>query len=307
MTRRRGFTLIELLVVIAIIAILIALLVPAVQKVRESAARAQCQNNLKQMGLGLHNYHDVNLKFPPGGDANKISAQAYMLPYIEQENVFKTIVFSQKANSPANAIPRGITIPIYLCPSDSRGQTPSNFGANSYAWNYGNGMVFNAPNQNGVFFFGGQSTKMLDITDGTSNTAAFSERRIGDFNNAVASNATDLFGNIGYPADVDQAVSMCAGIDPNNLAFQWRSDYGGYWLEAWHMTMYTHAGPPNMRSCGFPPDRMMMVANSNHTNGLNVGLCDGSVRYVSNGVSLTTWRAVGSRNGEEALGDDWNR
>jgi prepilin-type processing-associated H-X9-DG protein len=236
----------------------------------------------------------------------KIAAQAYILPYIEQENVFKTIVFSQKANSAANAGPRAQPLQIYLCPSDSRGAAPTNFGGNSYAFNYGNGMVFNIPNTNGVFYFGGQSTKMLDITDGTSNTAAFCERRFGDFNNAVATN-TDLFGNIGYPADVNEAVSMCAGIDPNNLAYQWRSDYGGYWLEAWHMTLYTHAGPPNMRSCGFPPDRMMMVANSNHTNGVNLALCDGSVRFIAGSISLATWRGLGSRNGEEHLGDDFNQ
>ncbi len=311
MTRRKtfarpAFTLIELLVVIAIIAILIALLVPAVQKVREAAARAHCQNNLKQIGVALHNYHDTNKHFPAGGDTKSIAAQAYLLPYIEQDSVYRTIDFTQTAGSAANAAPRGQKIPMYLCPSDPQGSVPAGFGGNNYVFNYGNDIKWAQTETNGVFYFGGNWTKFASITDGTSNTAAFSERRLGDFNNAIATDATDLFANIGYPGnDVNLAVSMCQGIDPKNLAYQWRSDYGGYWLQIFHMTLYTHAGLPNMRSCAYPPDRMMMVANSGHTGGLNLLLCDGAARFVSNSIGLATWRALGSRNGGEILGSDF--
>ena len=306
MARRNGFTLIELLVVIVIIAILIALLVPAVQKVRAAAARTQCSNNLKQIGLAMHNYHDTNKKFPPGGDVKSISAQSYLLPYVEQDNIYKTIDFTQTAGSAANAFPRAQTIPTYMCPADPQSTLPAGFGGNNYVFNYGSDIKWAQTDTKGVFFFGGKTTKFASIVDGTSNTAAFSERRMGDFNNATVSDATDLFANIGYPGDdVNLAVSMCQGIDPNNLAYQWRSDYGGYWIQIFHMTLYTHAGPPNMRSCAYPPDRMMMVANSGHPQGLNLLLCDGSVRYVSNSVSLATWRALGTRDGEEVLGNDF--
>jgi len=300
MIRRRGFTLIELLVVIAIIAILIALLVPAVQKVREAAARTQCTNNLKQIGLAMHNYHDGNKHFPPGGDVNKIAAQAYLLPYIEQQSIYKLIDFSKPANNAANATALSQVVPVYLCPSDPCAGMPMGFPGNNYVFNYGSDIKWGATDTQGVFFFGGQFTKFASISDGTSNTAAFCERRMGDFNNAIATNLTDLYANIGYPGDdVNLAVSMCQAIDPNNLAFQWRSDYGGYWIQIWHMTLYTHAGPPNMRSCAYPPDRMMMVANSGHTGGLNLLLCDGSVRFISNGISLANWRALGTRNGND--------
>src|SRR5260370_19613008 len=129
-SRRSGFTLIELLVVIAIIAILIALLVPAVQKVREAASRLQCKNNLKQIGLALHNYHGTNKSLPPGFRSKAASVDgdslgpgwgwgAYLLPYLEQENVFRQIDFTKDIAAPANAQARLTSLAVFLCPSDS--------------------------------------------------------------------------------------------------------------------------------------------------------------------------------------------
>jgi hypothetical protein len=277
-----------------------------VQKVREAAARAQCQNNLKQIGLALHNYHDANKKFPAGGDAKTISAHAYLLPYIEQANASKLIDFAQTANHANNAAARAQVIPIFRCPSDpNSGGVPAGWSGNNYVFNYGSDILWAQTMTQGMFFFGGASTRFADITDGTSNTAAFSERRLGDFSNAIATDATDLFSPGGSPADADAAYSACAALDPTNLAMQWRSDYGGHWLQLWHMTLYTHAGPPNSRSCAFPSTKQIMVANSNHSGVINVLLGDGSVRAVPNSVSIATWRALGTRNGGEVLGSDY--
>src|SRR5262245_21518920 len=115
MVRRSAFTLIELLVVIAVIAILIGLLAPVWQKVREAAARTQCQYNLKQIGLAMHSYHDSYKRLPPGGDASSFSAQAYLLPYIEQANLFKTISFTSAPVSTGNSLPDAQTVPVFVC------------------------------------------------------------------------------------------------------------------------------------------------------------------------------------------------
>ena len=228
-----------------------------------------------------------------------------MLPYVEQANVFKTIDFTQTPGNAANNGPKAQTIPVYLCPSDATGVFPAGFGGNSYVYNYGSDIMWNQSQTQGVFFFGGTSTRFADIIDGTSNTAAFCERRMGDFSNAIATDATDLFSPGGSPADANQAITMCQAVNPTNLAMQWRSDYGGYWLQNFHMTLYTHAGLFNTRSCAFPPDKMIMVANSSHPGGVNLCLCDGSVRYLPNSMSLTTWRALGTRDGREVLGSDF--
>jgi prepilin-type N-terminal cleavage/methylation domain-containing protein/prepilin-type processing-associated H-X9-DG protein len=303
---RSAFTLIELLVVIAIIAILIGLLVPAVQKVREAAARVQCTNNLKQIGLALHNYHNVWKRLPAGVDAKQFAAQARLLPYIEQDNVHRGIDFSVVADSAPNNAPKAARLSVYLCPSDPQSNPPAGWSGNNYVFNYGSDIRWAQTSTQGVFFFGGEATRLTDALDGTSNTAAFSERRLGDFSNSVATDKTDLFQPPSIPSNPDQAYALCQAIDPNNLTLQWRSDFGGYWIRGWHMTMYTHAAPPNARSCAFPANStMFMGANSGHTGGVNLLLCDGSVRFVPDSISLSTWRSVGTRNGGETLGNDF--
>jgi prepilin-type N-terminal cleavage/methylation domain-containing protein/prepilin-type processing-associated H-X9-DG protein len=304
-TRRSAFTLIELLVVIAIIAILIGLLVPAVQKVREAAARTQCENNLKQIGLAMHNYHGTYKRLPPGGDAKLFSAQAFLLPYLEQANLFNTINFSVAPVSAGNSGPDAQVVPVFVCPSDPQNALPDGMAGNNYVWNYGSDLQFFSSSTRGVFMFGNTKVTLLGITDGTSNTAAFCERRKGDFNNAVVTPETDLMTPPGSPTTPDEAATICNTFDASNPLYQWRSDFGAYWIQTYHWTLYQHVNLPNSRSCAFPPANCAMSANSGHTGGVNLLLCDGSVRFVADSINTNTWRALGTRNGSEVVSGDY--
>jgi prepilin-type N-terminal cleavage/methylation domain-containing protein/prepilin-type processing-associated H-X9-DG protein len=312
--KHRAFTLIELLVVIAIIAILIGLLLPAVQKVREAAARSQCSNNLKQLALAAHNYHDANGNLPPGRDANSISCLAYLLPYIEQDNVYRLVNFTASWNDPSNSAALGTSVKTFLCPSDPTNLVPAGWAGNNYRSNQGSGLLHGQPSTNPSDpnygmpapngpFVPTLTVKLTDITDGTSHTAAFSEHMKGDFNNGV-STPNDTFQPGTYPNTPDESVTMCRALDPNNLGLQGRSDVGAPWLQGYHSTTaYFHVAPPGDRSCMYPPGRIATTANSGHPNGVNVSMSDGSVRYVPYSVPLPTWRAMGSRNGGEVVND----
>jgi len=319
MARRHhsAFTLIELLVVIAIIAVLIGLLLPAVQKVREAAARAKCQNNLKQLGLAMHNYHSAQNCFPPGsgspiGTGPNYNVLVLMMPYIEQDNLFRSFNFTVNSSSGTNATLRTTQVSTFLCPSDPVGQVPTNIGGgNNYRWNAGVSVVNSYPStQNAAMppndgaFWGGVSYRTADISDGLANTAAFSEHIKGDFSDGIATRDGDTFQPGTYPATPDEALAQCNAIDPTNLAFQGNSDVGGDYTGSGHSTArYYHALPAGNRGCMFPPQRIATTANSRHANLVNVALCDGSVRVVPYSMSLVAWRALGTRNGGEVFSE----
>jgi hypothetical protein len=164
----------------------------------------------------------------------------------------------------------------------------------------GSKLQLRAPN--GVFFRDSY-LRFSDIVDGTSQTAAFSEHCKGDFNQGFATR-NDTYRPGTFPSTPDEAVAQCAAIDVNNLAFQGVSDVGAPWLRSYHSTtLYFHVGPPNTRSCMFPPGRIATAANSEHVNGVMLALCDGSVRFVSETIDLATWRSLGTRDGHEPVGD----
>jgi prepilin-type N-terminal cleavage/methylation domain-containing protein/prepilin-type processing-associated H-X9-DG protein len=321
MRRRSGFTLIELLVVIAIIAVLIGLLLPAVQKVREAAARTQCLNNLKQLGLAMHTYHDANKSFP-SGYLNQTSPQypatpsflfrrsavAKNAPYVEQSNLYNALdmtipLYQDTAGTvfPQNQFGVAQTVKLFLCPSDQYTVASPGFGPTNYVACLGSGANGGTRTAGDGIFYNNSSVRMTEITDGTSNTAMMSEQILGP-GGAAPTSAAQVDVRLHYASlRVRQPVTdaLCQG------ATVWLSDRGARWADGEvQYAMYDHHYPPN------PPvwdcvaiEYSWKPARSRHTGGVNLLLADGSVRFVSNGVNPVTWQGVGSRNGGEVLGD----
>jgi prepilin-type N-terminal cleavage/methylation domain-containing protein/prepilin-type processing-associated H-X9-DG protein len=334
--RRSAFTLIELLVVIAIIAILIGLLLPAVQKVREAAARMKCSNNIKQMVLGAHNYESAYGNFPPGAGplatkpsglgssgTQRPSPQALILPYLEQANKYNQFDFDYDVNqasppAPAShALARTQDVPIYLCPSD-----PSKGFLNSTAGPYGRcnyfvsiGRTNNPTNQDGtvggIFFVEFTSTqiannnrsgtvRITDVTDGTSNTAMIAEILRG--RGAPSGSSSGSTGPRVDPQDLVNTTISNAELGPppaacNGTGTTYRYAGNQYYRYIIFTSLYTHAVPPNYKG-GDCTDlsRGFVASRSKHTGGVNVGFTDGSVHFIRDTIDLTTWQMLGSRS-----------
>ncbi len=318
----RGFTLVELLVVIAIIGILVGLLLPAAQAAREAARRMQCSNNLKQLGLSMHNYESACKRFPSGNMVGSsfsvgLSVHARLLPYMEQANVYQLVDFNYAYNHANNNAARLQSIGTFLCPSDSFTNLALTLGgANSYYANSGTNILAGSPPTlssdpnygmqecNGVFYRDSK-VRTGDITDGLSNTFAFAEKIAGDGNNGIATPVADTFQPGTHPMIADEAMRDCMAINVMDLSKQGYSNVGAPWIQAYHSTtLYYHVLPPNTRSCMFPPGRIATTAGSRHTGGVNALLCDGSVRFVSSNVDIQVWRAFGTRSGGEVNSDN---
>lgn len=328
---RVAFTLIELLVVIAIIGVLIALLLPAVQSAREAARRAQCTNNLKQLGLALHNYHIANDSFPivrsifpptPMLPPTPTTPFAYspfaaLLPYMEQAPLYSAINFHLPQLSQAgNVTVQATVVASFLCPSDGQ-QAPRTDAGTNYRFNEGSNILYmygdtdpgrvqaNMPPPNGPFF-PNQVTTIARFTDGTSNTAMISERLLGDFSNAISSPTRDIYRAATRPTTLAQATADCAAVDVRNLMLQGSSVNGIPWIwGAPAVTPYKHASPPNASSCFFMAvGRLTLSPSSLHSGGVNVAMGDGSVRFVKSTITPAVWWAIGSINGQEVISSD---
>jgi hypothetical protein len=231
---------------------------------------------------------------------------------MEQSALYEKIDFSSNYNHANNAEALAETIPTFQCPSDPQAYMPSGLGGNNYRANAGAGIVHNLPGAtigstnygmpepDGVFY-SRKHLEMAEILDGLSCTAAFSEGCKGDFNNSIGTKY-DTFAPGTYPATPDEAVAQCNSIDISNLTFQGYSNVGASWLRGYHSTtQYYHVNRPNGRSCMYPPGRIATTASSEHQGGVQIVLCDGSVRFTTENIELSVWRAMGTRNGLEVI------
>lgn len=292
--RRTGFTLVELLVVIAIIGVLVALLLPAVQAAREAARRTQCSNNLKQIGLALHNHHDSKKLFPsghlhlPGATGGTMASDStwatYILPYMEAQNVFDladfTLGFGSGDPNHRNAEFSSTTIPGMLCPSNPVGIDPwLTFARGSYVANNGFGPMQEAfatdkdkrPDEREGMFFLNSKMGFADMTDGSSNTAMVSE--------VINVKGTDQRGVMHYPEGTfyhhDRTPNSNAPDELRQGAF-----------------VSTPQAPATGGFSSHDSRQMIVTARSNHPGGVHVLMGDGSVHFVSETIALNVWEAV---------------
>jgi prepilin-type N-terminal cleavage/methylation domain-containing protein/prepilin-type processing-associated H-X9-DG protein len=344
---RRAFTLIELLVVIAIIAVLIALLLPAVQAAREAARRAQCVNNLKQIGLALHNYHSGVGTFPLANATNTLddngaptswgnfSAQAMMLPYMEQQAIYNSCNFGWECwyynGGPyhpdlINSTAVNTRIASLLCPSDAlAGQN----NINSYFYSLGTTTdVWN--NDSTGLFAHNTAYSMAAVTDGTSNTIAFSEALVGPVQNVMVKWRSgpsmggtpprffDAVTVANWPATLG-SLNTCqqtflTGLVDNqnhggtNRGWRWAPGSPG-------ITGFNTIVEPNSNTYQFSGCRLdcnlcgldyadFNSATSNHPGGVNVLMGDGSVKFIKSTVSRPVWWALGTKANGEVISSD---
>ena len=335
--RLRAFTLIELLVVIAIIAVLIALLLPAIQAAREAARRAQCINNLKQIGLSLSNYESSAGALPMAlalsGTGNTVtyltgwSAQARILPFLEGTNLFNAANLSVFKEDPPNTTIIGLTIATFLCPSEPKTQVSSHDYGMSGVINYGfiGGDWFVWPGfsgtQNRAAFGPNRSRRLAEFTDGLSNTILVAEVKTYQNSSNCRFKPLSSVNNANtIPSPTADPFTVAPEYDNGVCVTQNQGEFHTEWSDGHvHSAGFTTAWPPNKAIIGrttYPgldldlngmneenggPTFAAITARSYHPGGVNVLLGDGSVRFTKSTINGQTWRSLGTVSGGEVI------
>jgi len=332
----RGFTLIELLVVIAIIAVLVALLLPAVQQAREAARRTSCKNNLKQLGLAVHNYQTAHRVFPPGaavntnltstGNNGSWGVHGRLLPFLEQGNTYDQVDLTTAWDFQA-AID-GLKIDVYSCPSDPLAGQPRDPGSGkvnlwptTYGFNYGTWFVFDPISGRGGngMFYPNAKLSFRDATDGSSNTLLAAEvkawtpytRNGGPASTSIPQTVAD--------AQAAIATGTSFKLNPATGHTEWpdgRVHHTGVTVTFTPNTNITHNdGTTTYEHVDYnswqegrdgqngSPTYAIITSRSYHTGIVNALLLDGSTRSISENIDLSIWRGLGTRAGGEVLGD----
>ena len=330
--KRRGFTLIELLVVISVIAILVALLLPAVQQAREAARRTSCRNNLKQIGLALHNYLDAYSAFPPSfcttahensaGTGASWSIHARLLPYVDQAGAFHQVDLDVDWHDQVDTAVTHHKVPVYLCPSDPNDRHRSRNGAPyvspvTYGFNMGTWLVYDprTGGGGGGAFYVNSKTKPRDFVDGTSNTLAAAEVKAYQ---SYLRNTTDP--GAAAPQVADFALSLTGQLRLGPSTAQ--NTGHTVWPDGRvHHTGFTVTFTPNTfvpfvrggqtydvdftsrqeGKSGTQPTYAAVTSRSYHEGLVNVLMMDGSVRSASETIDRDLWRALGTRFGNERI------
>lgn len=326
----RGFTLIELLIVVAIIGALVALLLPAVQSAREAARRVSCDNNLKQLGLACQNFYGAQQCFPSGADSKPYPAAptspytfyrwgvlAHIAPYLEETTAYNALNLSiplygpNLAVTPQNAAGVAATVPLFFCPSDVQRVVEANWGPTNYAACGGSGAGGGTPIQTDGIFFVNSQTRMSQISAGASKTALLAESVLGRPYGTTPPAAAQADPQIDYKyvGTAPLTTSLCASATALNY-----TDPRGYaWVSGeYRCGMYNHFYTPNSLQC----DCMGVViigtlsteftaygwraARSRHPGGVNIGLADGSVHFVTDLIDPTIWQSISMRAGNGA-------
>jgi prepilin-type N-terminal cleavage/methylation domain-containing protein len=331
--RPRGFTLIELLVVIAIIAILIALLLPAVQQAREAARRTQCKNNLKQLGLAIHNYVDANRYLPPGacinlqitstGNNGSWGVHGRILPYLEQASLYNNVDLAIAWDFQL-AID-GLKVPVYSCPSDPNSDKIRDPGTGrpklfptTYGFNYGRWFVFNPAN--GLTGDGAVAPNskysFSHFIDGTSSTLLAGEVKAWQaYNRNGGPPSTTIPSS---PAEASAAVATGTDFKPDTGHTEWpdgRVHHTGFTVTLTPNTVVPHTNggvnydadynswQEGRNGGGGNPTYAVITSRSYHEGMVHVLLSDGAARSVSENIDRATWRALGTRMGKEVIGE----
>jgi prepilin-type processing-associated H-X9-DG protein len=301
--RRSGLTLIEMLVIVGVIGLLVAVLLPALQAARESARRASCLNNLRQLGIALQGYLEVNGVFPAAVNGTGFSAHTQILAFLEENNLYNSINFSETVSF-FNVTGSNVNLSVFVCPSDYAVSTIR--GSTSYAGCGGDGESTSGVT-NGVFPERDAVLRTLhvspsSVTDGLSNTVAFSEWLIGISGPDAASRRRILYwpSTMDGPTPTDAFVTRCANLDHMVQSQHYKGT--DFFLGGQVLTNYNHLMSINLPSCVNTPNSVVqagVTAGSFHPSGANTLIADGHARFFKDAMILPVWRALATRDGGE--------